>query len=41
MRYTPEIIFIHDNSLAYASHIDQTLSEIKEREKEGKADDQT
>jgi len=35
MRYTPEIVFVHDNSLAYASHIDQTLNEIKELEKQG------
>jgi len=35
MRYTPEIVFYHDNSLAYSSHIDQALNEIKELEKEG------
>jgi ribosome-binding factor A len=35
MRYTPEIVFVHDNSLAYASQIDQTLNEIKELKKEG------
>ncbi|MBL8013809.1 MAG: 30S ribosome-binding factor RbfA [Candidatus Omnitrophica bacterium] len=40
LRYTPEIVFIHDNSLSYASKIDQTLEEIKKMPKEGgKADE--
>ncbi len=41
MRYTPEIVFVHDNSLAYSSQIDQTLSEIKELEKEGGANEES
>jgi ribosome-binding factor A len=39
MRYTPEIVFVHDDSLAYASHIDEKLSEIKALEKEDKTND--
>ena len=35
LRYTPEIIFVHDNSLEYSSKIDQTLEEIKNTRKEG------
>ena len=35
LRYTPEIVFVHDNSLSYASKIDETLEEIKRMSKEG------
>ena len=34
LRYTPEIVFIHDNSLEYSSRIDQTIEEIKGRERQ-------
>ncbi len=37
LRYTPEIVFIHDNSLEYSSKIDQTLEEIKNTRKEGES----
>ena len=40
LRYTPEIIFIHDDSLAYAHKIDQTLDEINKSPKEGEPKDE-
>ncbi len=40
LRYTPEIVFIHDDSLAYASRIDQTLDDIKKNQKQSGADDE-
>lgn len=40
LRYTPEIVFVHDDSLAYSSRIDQTLEEIKKNQKESGADDE-
>lgn len=40
LRYTPEIVFIHDNSLAYSSAIDQTLEDIKKIQKEGGSTDE-
>lgn len=40
LRYTPEIIFIHDDSLAYSYKIDQTLDEIKQSPKEGESKDE-
>lgn len=40
LRYTPEIVFIHDDSLAYASKIDQALEEIKKFPKEGESKDE-
>jgi ribosome-binding factor A len=40
LRYTPEIVFIHDDSLAYSSSIDKTLDEIKKSQQEGGAQDE-
>lgn len=40
LRYTPEIVFVHDNSLSYASKIDETLEEIKKMPKESGKDDE-
>ena len=40
LRYTPEIVFIHDDSLAYSSRIDQTLDEIKKSQKESGTEDE-
>ncbi len=40
LRYTPEIVFIHDDSLSYASKIDDTLEEIKKIPKEGGVNDE-
>lgn len=40
LRYTPEIVFVHDNSLSYASKIDETLEEIKKMPKEGRESDE-
>ena len=40
LRYTPEIIFIHDDTLAYSSMIDQTLDEIKKSQKESGTQDE-
>lgn len=40
LRYTPEIVFIHDDSLAYSSRIDQALEDIKKNQKESGADDE-
>ncbi len=40
LRYTPEIVFIHDDSLAYSSRIDQTLEDIKKNQNESGADDE-
>lgn len=40
LRYTPEIVFVHDDSLSYASRIDQTLEEIKKMPKEAGEDDE-
>lgn len=39
LRYTPEIVFIHDDSLSYASKIDDALEEIKKIPKEGGTQD--
>jgi ribosome-binding factor A len=39
LRYTPEIVFFHDDSLSYASKIDETLEEIKKIPKEGGVQD--
>lgn len=40
LRYTPEIVFVHDNSLSYASKIDETLEEIKKMPREGRESDE-
>lgn len=38
LRYTPEIVFIHDRSLQYQAQIDRTITEIK-NERHGKGED--
>lgn len=29
LRYTPEIVFVFDESIAYSAHLDQTIEQIK------------
>ena len=39
MRYTPELVFIHDRSLEYSARIEETLKEIHNDLEKNSADD--
>ena len=38
MRYTPELIFVYDDSILYAARIEETLQELRQQDEQNSSD---